>query len=178
MQANLRSNLKRILCRNEGIQLTFKMELFSHNKNTADNNPDIQSDFEKMLFPNVLDNKIYQSMDRAIREAVKSLNIMDILTNSSEGGGGKRHGAPGYAYIEAKLSEKNKIICQELRLLLDKIHSKENSKDFLFNGSALSYGEYTGYYVIGINRKKLTDSKVKEIFRQYISRLKSQVELN
>ena len=67
-------------------------------------NRDQQIDFAHKLFPSLLTKIKYITMDRAIREAVYQLHTMNIKTNSSEGGGGKVHGAPDYAYIEAELS--------------------------------------------------------------------------
>ncbi len=167
---------KKDTCWKGDIQLSVRKGIFTDKKNTVKNNSDVQLNFKKNFFPYILDD--YQKIDRSVRRIVESLNRMNIITNSSEGGGGKRHATPDYAYIEAKLSEKNKNICQKLNLILDKINSKNDSEDFLFNGSALSYGKRTGYYIIGFNRKKMLDKDVKKIFTQHISKLISQVELN
>ncbi len=169
---------KKDTCWNQDVQLSFRKELFRDKKNTVNNNSDVQLNFKKIIFPSVLNDKNYQKIDRAVRRIVESLNRMNILTNSSEGGGGKRHGAPDYAYIEAKLSEKNKNICKKLNLILDKINSKNDAGGLLFDGSALSYGERTGYYIIGFNRKNMLDKDVKKIFTRHILKLISQAELN
>ena len=160
---------------NSDLQLTFEKILFAEKKHFHQKRLDIQLNFEKFFFPNILPCVSYQKMDRSIREAVIRLNRINIMTNSSEGGGGQRHGAPDYAYIEAKLSNENIDTCKKLNILLDKIYDKQNSSGLLFNGSALSYGKQTSYYIIGFKRKKLTDKMVKNRFRQYISKLKPEV---
>ena len=41
-------------------------------------------------------------------------------------------------------------------------------------GSANEYADKTGYYVIGINRKEMNDSEVKEKFNYIIRKFKKQ----
>jgi hypothetical protein len=136
--------------------------------------PCVQLTFEKLLFPKTLPNENYKKIDRSVREAVLMLHRKNILTNSSEGGGGRNHSAPDYAYIEARLSRDNLDLCSRLNLLLDRIHGGPGRTCLLFNGSALSYGRHTGFHIIGFKRDQLTDSRVKKRFRHLIKRLKFQ----
>jgi hypothetical protein len=99
---------------------------------------------------------------------------MNIPTNSSEGGGGDNHGAPDFSYIEAKLTKRNFDICKKYNFLLNKIYSKYGKDDYLFNGSALQYGKKTGFYIIGLNRKNLSDNEITAIFINLIKKLQIQ----
>lgn len=113
-------------------------------------------------------------VDGPVREAVVNLNRMNIRTNSSEGGGAPDHGAPDFAYVEARLSGVNLAICQKNRFLLDKVFSPSENGARLFYGSAVSYGRKTGYYVIGMKRRNLSDQEVKERFSRIIRKLRIQ----
>lgn len=116
---------------------------------------------------------IYE-LDEPVQDAVMMLHQLNIITNSSEGGGTECHGAPDFSYVEAKLSKDNIRICQKYHFLLNKIYSRNGRGDLLFNGSALKYGTLTGFYIIGIFRKHLTDEQVKEKFNFLIKRLNTQ----
>jgi len=136
--------------------------------------------YKKSFFYNFLSSnknlkKInYKYLDSCVKDAVKKLNKMLILTNSSEGGGDNSHSAPDFAYIEAKLSKYNLNVCKKNNFLLDKIYGKNGQKDLLFNGSAIKYGEKTGFYVIGFNRKNIPNNVVKQKFKEIISKLRPQ----
>jgi len=155
-------------------QLTFEKELFQQKKENIPKSNCIQLTFKKQLFPYILPDDIYKRMDRSIREAVIRMHYKNINTNSSEGGGGKRHGASDFAYIEAKLTKKNMDICKKLNILLNKIYSSQSPDDLLFNGSGIDYGKKTGFYIIGFVRKELTDRKVRNKFIELISMLTEQ----
>ncbi|MDD5066698.1 MAG: hypothetical protein PHF84_06585 [bacterium] len=122
-----------------------------------------------------MNNKIkFNIIDEPVRDAIIHLHKKNISTNSSEGGGGGRHGTPHFAYIEAKLSRENIRICMEKNFLLKEIYGHNGPSQPLYNGSAFLYGKQTGYYVIGLNRKKLSDRKVKEYFKTLIRHLSIQ----
>lgn len=106
-------------------------------------------------------------IEKPVREALKEINKKGILTNSS-----KKHGAPNYAYIEAKLNKKNLAIVKKYGFELDKIKGR-NGK-LLFNSSAKKYGEKTGYRFIGFNRKNLSDEQVIIKMKEMCSLIKSQ----
>lgn len=113
-------------------------------------------------------------LDKPVQEAVLELLQRHIVTNSSEGGGDYSHGAPDFSYVEVKLSPKNLNICQKHHFLLDKVYSRYGQDDFLFNGSALEYGQKTGYYIIGFKRIDLSDNQVILKFKYIINQLKEQ----
>ncbi len=99
----------------------------------------------------------YKEIEKPVRDFVKALHIKDICTNSSEGGG-FGHAAPEFAYVEAYLTKVNLKIIRKNGFLLDKIYNW--SRKPLFFRSAIKYGEKTGFYLIGFNRKGLTDKEV------------------
>lgn len=118
--------------------------------------------------------EIYNKIEFPVREAVVKLNRLNIQTNSSEGGGNDNHAAPHFAYIEAKLSSENLIICQYYNFILDKIYSFLGPDDLLFNQSAKNYAKKTGFYIIGLYRKNLCDTDVIFGFKSIINKLKMQ----
>ncbi|HMB01093.1 MAG TPA: hypothetical protein VKS21_08920 [Spirochaetota bacterium] len=116
-------------------------------------------------------------IDEPVRKAVLQLNQKNIITNSSEGGGDATHGAPDFAYVEAKISPENITICAVHNFLLDRIYSKLGYDDLLFAASALNYGCQTGYYVIGFKRSNMSNREVEHKFSRITAMLKVQQPL-
>ena len=98
-------------------------------------------------------------LDRPIRDAMQVFRRKGICTNSSEGGG-KQHASPHFAYIEAHLTKENRSIAQNMNVLLRNVTTARGKA--LFLGDGLEYGRKTGFYLVGFQRKGMTDGQVRE----------------
>lgn len=113
----------------------------------------------------------YQTVDYPVRKFLKRLHEKNICTHSSEGGG-HGHGAPDYAYVEVYLTRKNLSRMKSAGFILDKVFDKKGR--VLFFGSALQYGRKTGFHLLGMNRKGLTDTQVEKRLCNLVPLLEKQ----
>lgn len=115
----------------------------------------------------------YNWIERPVRRFVQLLHKKGICTNSSEGGGNRRHGAPDFAYVETYLNKKNLSRAKKEGFLLDMIYGRGGS---LFYGSAVQCGRESGFYVIGICRKGLSDQQTEKKLLRLLPKLSRQTK--
>lgn len=103
-----------------------------------------------------------QELDAEIREFVGMLQEKGICTNSSCGGG-PGHPTPSWAYVEAHLTSRNAAVALRHGLLprvIKNFHGRP-----LFLGNARLYAARTGFFVLAINRQKLSSREVRRRLR-------------
>ncbi len=110
-------------------------------------------------------------IEKPAQEGVKKLYSKNIYTYYSEGGC-KYHGYPDYLFVLSRLFNENSEIARRNNFILDSVEHNENKSEII----KLVHPENVdvGYYLLGINRKSMSDKEAGKKFSSLVDMLEMQ----